>query len=441
MSDDWFCKIEGKKIGPLTAQQLRTIVAKGKLHPEHLVRRGDEGPWVPAGRVKGLFPEKPPAGPGGGKQAPSPAAGGKPSKGSPPAGKALPTAREAPQPPAADLPEEFVLGPSGHKKHHVKMNVDRLHIEAAPVMVSGRKSRPLGLKKEEQKKLTMILLGVIGCGLLVAAMVFGWAAAHGMLSLNPAQEEVKKEEAKFEEPAAEKKSGSEKKAGAAKGKESETWNMVPLDSVVNGSVEVKVIKPLRGPPPEGSQVDRSDYEEVLMLPVNLNLKEGAQEAVEFKSWAETSVKRNVVLKDDLNAMYQLLDMVSVKGDGKTIAQHKGLQVRLLFRPPTKRVKYLRLELPASAFGGEGMLKFEVPAKLIPPPADKEPAEKSPEAKPKKAAKAKPASSDDEPADTETKPKKAAKAKPASSDDEPADTETKPKKAGKKQALRADADGT
>ncbi len=77
MSDDWFCKIEGKKVGPLTGQQLRTIVAKGKLRPEHLVRRGGEGPWVPAGRVKGLFPEKRPASPGDGKQAGP--GGGKPA--------------------------------------------------------------------------------------------------------------------------------------------------------------------------------------------------------------------------------------------------------------------------------------------------------------------------------------------------------------------------
>ena len=59
MSADWFCKIGEKKIGPLNGQQLKTIVAKGQLKPEHLVRRGSEGPWVPAGRIKGLFPEGP----------------------------------------------------------------------------------------------------------------------------------------------------------------------------------------------------------------------------------------------------------------------------------------------------------------------------------------------------------------------------------------------
>ncbi len=300
------------------------------------------------------------------------------------------------------------------------MNVDKLHIDAEPVMVSARKSRPLGLKKEEQKKLNMILLSVIGCGMLVAVVVFGVAWQKGMLSVGSAPEEVKKEEARSEQPAAEKKTAAEKNPGAAKEKEAETWNMVPLDSVVRGSVEVKVIRPLRGAPPEDSKVDSGEYDDVLMLPVNLNLKEGAQDAVEFESWAETSLKRNVVLKDDANTMYQLLDMVNVKGNGKTIAPQKGLQVRLLFKPPARKVKYLRLELPASAFGGEGMLRFEVPGKLIPPPAENMgPAEKSPESKGKKAAKA----------------------KAAASDNEPADTPPKARKAGKKKAAGADADGT
>ena len=169
MSADWFCKIGEKKVGPLNGQQLKTIVAKGQLKPEHLVRRGSEGPWVPAGRIKGLFPEGPAgnAQPQGKKPAqatgkPLPKAAAKP--GTPPKAASLPTAAEAPAPPVADIPQELRLG--GHHKHHVQLNVDSLNIETTPIDVSRRKvkSGMKGLKKEEQKKLTIMLLCLIGGG-------------------------------------------------------------------------------------------------------------------------------------------------------------------------------------------------------------------------------------------------------------------------------------
>ena len=57
MLADWFCTIDGKRIGPFNSQQLKAAAAKGQIRPDHLVRRGDDGPWLPAGRIKGLFPE------------------------------------------------------------------------------------------------------------------------------------------------------------------------------------------------------------------------------------------------------------------------------------------------------------------------------------------------------------------------------------------------
>ena len=55
MAAVWFCEISGKRFGPLSSKQLRAMVAKGRLTPEHLLRQGTEGAWVPASRVKGLF--------------------------------------------------------------------------------------------------------------------------------------------------------------------------------------------------------------------------------------------------------------------------------------------------------------------------------------------------------------------------------------------------
>ncbi len=130
----------------MNGQQLKTIVAKGQLKPEHLVRRGSEGPWVAAGRIKGLFPE----GTAGNAQAAgkqSPQATAKPLPKAairprpPPRAKAasLPTAAEAPAPPPADIPQELTLG--GHHKHHVELNVDALQFETLPITASHRKAK------------------------------------------------------------------------------------------------------------------------------------------------------------------------------------------------------------------------------------------------------------------------------------------------------------
>jgi hypothetical protein len=182
MSAEWFCKIGDKKIGPLSSQQLKTIVARGQLRREHFVRRGSEGPWIPAGRVKGLFPESSAGSAQSHDNKPLQATSMPPTKvagkpPAPPSAKAvnLPTAERAPAPPVADVPQELLLGE--HHKHHVEMNVDRLNIETTPVTVSRRRVKAglQGLKKDERKKLTFLLLSLIVVGTTFAAIVIVWA--------------------------------------------------------------------------------------------------------------------------------------------------------------------------------------------------------------------------------------------------------------------------
>ena len=428
MSADWFCKIGEKQVGPLSGQQLKTVVAKGQLRPEHLLRRGTEGPWIPAGRVKGLFPETPPAGaqpktPA--KGTPQVAAGGKPAK--PDAGKpgALPSAQEAAQPPS-DMPDEFKLGSAGHKKHHVAMNVANLDIQAQPVKVSHRKSRPLGLKKDEAKKLNTILLCVIGVGTTIALIVFIWAFSQGMFS---SKTEAKKDEAKTEEPDLEKK-----EAKARPKTEDDEWTEIPK-VVASGSIEVKIAKPTRGAPPEGAKVDAAEHEEVLVLPTTLKVKLGTTKEVEYQGWTE-STRKDISLKDDSKKKVPLLDIVEAKSDVKAIGPGKPVQLQLIFAAPPKKVKYLRLELPASAIKGEGMLKFQIPSKSI-TAGEAAPAKKADDDSSETKTKAKKAkksadSGDEDAADADAKPTKKAAKKAA--DDDAADADAKPaKKSAKKVA--------
>jgi hypothetical protein len=66
MSEQWYCEIAGREIGPLSPVQLQSMAAKGQIMPSDCVRQGSEGVWIPAQQVKGLFepsavPRKPPA--------------------------------------------------------------------------------------------------------------------------------------------------------------------------------------------------------------------------------------------------------------------------------------------------------------------------------------------------------------------------------------------
>jgi hypothetical protein len=379
MAADWFCKIDGNKVGPFTPQQLKTIVAKGQLRPEHLIRRGNEGAWVPAGRVKGLFPEQ--------------SATAKPASKSP-AAKSPP----APQRPAADVPEGLTLG--GHKKHHVSMNVDKLDIDAEPVMVSHRKTKGMqGLNKSEQKKLNLILLCVIGGGMTVGILIFIIAYATGMLSAPPPPQQAKKDEVKTEPSTVEKKPPET----AAKKETDSERDWAKTDSwIPSGNAELKIYKLTRGLPPEGAKLDKAD-DEVLAVPLQLKVKSGGKQALDYSGWDADSVKKNISLHDDSNRKYELLGIVDAKEAGKKL--EKPIVVQFLFQLPPKDVKFVRLELPAEPYGGQGMVKFQIAAKDIevgkqkpekpaPPPEEKSAPEKKQTKKvtagSKKAARSKPA---------------------------------------------------
>ena len=85
----WYCQVMGEETGPLSSAELKELAATGFLTPDVPVRKGVAGNWVPASRVKGLFPQASQA-PGQGK------------RGSPPASKEAvkPTVKVGPHAPA-----------------------------------------------------------------------------------------------------------------------------------------------------------------------------------------------------------------------------------------------------------------------------------------------------------------------------------------------------
>ena len=56
MLNHGYFQAAGQAFGPCTPTQLQRLAAEGTIKPSTLVRRGEDGEWVEAGKVKGLFP-------------------------------------------------------------------------------------------------------------------------------------------------------------------------------------------------------------------------------------------------------------------------------------------------------------------------------------------------------------------------------------------------
>lgn len=93
--------------------------------------------------------------------------------------------------------------------------------------------------------------------------------------------------------------------------------------------------------------------------------------VDYRTWGgdSTSILNHTVLKDNHDNRYRVIDFgfgSSVVGAIESEALYPGKTVQdvLVFEKPVADLDYLNLELPASQFRGEGMLRIRIPASMI-----------------------------------------------------------------------------
>jgi hypothetical protein len=55
MATQWYCRLMGTELGPFTSKQLLEMARGHRLMPDDSVKKGADGMWVAAHRVKGLF--------------------------------------------------------------------------------------------------------------------------------------------------------------------------------------------------------------------------------------------------------------------------------------------------------------------------------------------------------------------------------------------------
>jgi hypothetical protein len=61
MASEWFVRGGGKVYGPLDPAKLKQLAADGKIGPQTEVAKAATGPWHPASKVGGLFPDAAPS--------------------------------------------------------------------------------------------------------------------------------------------------------------------------------------------------------------------------------------------------------------------------------------------------------------------------------------------------------------------------------------------
>lgn len=57
ISETWFYESNGERRGPITATELRSLAVSQEVKPSTLIWKEGLPDWVPASRVKGLFPQ------------------------------------------------------------------------------------------------------------------------------------------------------------------------------------------------------------------------------------------------------------------------------------------------------------------------------------------------------------------------------------------------
>ncbi len=407
MTDEWFCEIAGREIGPLSAQQLRAMAARGQVVPGDRVRQG-QSPWVAAEQVRGLFPLPP--------QPPAPP---------PPKPDNLPTAQPAPRPPIVQkfssppaLPRAVAWEPEPEEVAPNSINIVTDSPADGAVRVGARIILPHAKRRLQQQKMMVILLLVAIVGLAIAALILvvGGVPAPaekvsrrgGLSGLADAVAEKAREseeQAKNSEIAQEQENADSsdvprkrpkitadlfaepgEKTEKAAADPSETKEPEWVDASAGPArlkdVAIKIAEVVNATPS-----DDPSAEGRLLITVEVeNLSESRK--LDFSGWTRGGIARSIRLTDNFDNVYRArpVGRARVAGQGEPLSIYPGRSRRevLAFEPPIKKVEFLRIELPASAIGQSGAMRLKIPAAMIveraeeagardaPPPEDEPP---------------------------------------------------------------------
>ncbi|MBC8424704.1 DUF4339 domain-containing protein [bacterium] len=344
MEVKWYLKVGAKQVGPLSAEQLKAMAERGQISEFDPVRRGSDGPWVPAGSVKGLLASRP-------------AATEKPQA------RRMPVAKKLDDPPAA---------PGG-------VGIDALADTPTP-RIAGRRS-PAGADSNRRRRtrtitVALVLLALGAAAVLAAMMLSGSGEKTAADGVDPVAQEA-------DDPAPEPGGdvvipglaeffGEPEPESPVEAPPADEWIDASVASADQGDVTVRVTSVQIGRPRlVNRQSGRAAHPRNDYLSVALDLRNKSQTTkLDYTSWSRQTT--GVKLFDNNQNQYTMKSFAArgmdvdgqVQGGRGTLDPEKAIADVLLFERPAADARFLRLELPRSAFGKEGSLRFEIPISMI-----------------------------------------------------------------------------
>jgi len=146
------------------------------------------------------------------------------------------------------------------------------------------------------------------------------------------------------------------------------------NAVRQGDIELRVMRVLTGKVPLRSGFgDGESSSEDDLLAIHLEMINRSQnKKIEYRSWLGRDIafsRDYATLQDNFGNTYKRISFgfgTKIVGhtESESIYPGKSLGDVLVFELPIDTAEYLRLELPAKNFGGEGMLRLQIPADMI-----------------------------------------------------------------------------
>jgi hypothetical protein len=150
------------------------------------------------------------------------------------------------------------------------------------------------------------------------------------------------------------------------------WVDASRDAIQFGDVRVRLVSAVIGPAelklPKSKKPPKEKY---LIIRVRVS-NAGAERVVQFRSWYEAAVRGEqsaAVLQDNQGKTYPMKVFppdVEVVGrvTQANLPPGKKVEDMLIFEGRPTQVEFLRLELPASAFGSSGAVRMQIPGSMI-----------------------------------------------------------------------------
>jgi len=403
MESEWYLKVADKEVGPLTPRQLKSMADRDQISPYDPVRLGIDGHWVPASSVRGLLPPaasggKPDAEPKPGTE-PKPATGGKPAD-APTAtlpGTALPGIPMAqpvarPVAPPVARPVAAMLTPQASDASSPGLFAVEAGEDTLVSRYAGRHHGWTAGSHKRRKQEALIVAGVMVLMALsavsAAVMLLGKGATSTSRGPKPADNVSRDVEPEHEEvvipglaeylgevgldgadsPFGSAASGRPRSESSAAG----SWTDASTSSAECGDVSVKITSAEIDRPrltSRSSGMAARATKDYLCVKLELGSRNQDKE-LEYRSWSVEGA--GVTLVDDRGTRYPMKSFAprgleidgQIEGGKVSLLPGQVTQEMLVFERPATGAARLRLQLPASAWGDEGSLKFEIPISMI-----------------------------------------------------------------------------